>query len=76
MGAFPDLLGRTASDQAQCAKCGRHRTLHRSSAIEVITPIRLNVAKHAFEVCGADSAVNVTIKRRLRRNEIVTFFPP
>jgi transposase len=42
--------------------------------MEEITTIDLDIAKHVSQVHGVDAAGNVTIKRRLRRSEVLTFF--
>lgn len=39
-----------------------------------ITTIGLDLAKHWFQIHGVDAAGTVTVKRRLRRTEIVAFF--
>jgi transposase len=39
-----------------------------------ITTIGLDLAKHGFQVHGVGAARKVTIRRRLRRAEVVAFF--
>lgn len=42
--------------------------------MEKISTIGLDIAKNVFQVHGVDGAGNVSIRRRLRRGEVLTFF--
>ena len=39
-----------------------------------VAAIRLDVAKHVFQVHGADAAGRVVLRKRLRRSEVLAFF--
>ena len=39
-----------------------------------ITTIGLDIAKNVFQVHGIDAAENVTVRKQLRRSQIIAFF--
>ena len=40
-----------------------------------ITPIGLDIAKNVFHLVGLSQANNVGLKKRLRRSEVIRYFP-
>lgn len=42
--------------------------------MEQITAIGLDIAKHVFQVHGIDASGNLGLRRKLRRNEVLTSF--
>ena len=39
-----------------------------------VTTIGLDLAKHGFQVHGIDGDGEIAVRRKLRRNEVLTFF--
>lgn len=42
--------------------------------MEQITAIGLDIAKHVFQIHGNDASGKLGLRRRLRRNEVLTSF--
>jgi error-prone DNA polymerase len=59
---------------SECQNPGRAKTNRQGPSAMAITMIGLDTAKSVFQVHGVDSAGKVQLKRKLRREELLSFF--
>ena len=71
--ADPVLLGWTAPDGIECAKV-RLSTSRREPPMDQIIRIGMDTSKRFFQLHGVDAAERVVLRRKLSRDQMLTFF--
>ena len=64
----------TAPYGIDCARMRLLRSQTREPSVEQIIRIGMDTSKHFFQLHGVDATERPVLRRKLRRNEVLTFF--